>query len=421
MAIFYVATNAELLSAFNSASGGDEIAGAAGANLGNLSIYGRNFTSFVRFTSADPGNKCSLSVMSINNSSYIDIDGVALIYTFQVGDSSSYRPFQILGCNNIKLRNCVNTGGMDANGYGTGEGLFWRNTTDYVDEDNYTTGYLKADNHMTCSRGSIRRNEFFNITGDGMTLAEVQDLDIENNYIHDHFANPADTFHRDGIQVHSHNMTIPCKRINIRHNRIDMGDGDWTQGIFFNNEAVNTNGAGIGMVHQDITIEENLIYCRHHHGITVASVHNLTVRKNSVLQVVPNLNLAHNASRTPGTEDPQIDVSGQFCSGITIDSNVTTGIYTTAGYTVTNNVIVDVNQGQDYTGSYENLKTVSGTLANPVPNRWTVKVGGAVDLQSAGVTDMTAAGNGGGSGPMHGTIAPPILATMNVPVNISVN
>lgn len=425
MAIFNVSTNTELLSAMSAAVSGDEIIGAAGANLGNLTSSGRNFTAYVRITSAEPNNKCILTHLSLNNCSYIDVDGVALTYTFQSGDSTSYRPFQITNSHHMQLRNCVNTGGMGTSGYGTGEGFFWQNVDDFIEEDNYTTGYRKADNHVTCNRGSIRRNEYFNIRLDAISFAEVQDIDIEHNYIHDHRADPNNTEHRDGIQFHSNNKTIQCKRINIRHNRIDIGDGDWTQCILVNNEAVNSNGAGIGMVHEDILIEENLLYCRHHHAITVescAGTQGLVVRRNTVVQAVPNLNLAHNQNRTNGTEDPQINVQGQFNSNITIDSNVTTGISSTSGYSVTNNVIINVNQGADFTSDYENIKTVSGSQGNPVANDWTVKTGGAVDTQNAGVSDMSAAGNGGGGqGPVGNVMAPPTLGLASVPVNVTVN
>ncbi len=146
MTVFNMATNAELLAALASAIGGDEIVGAAGADLGNLGANSKSFLSYVRITSADPGNKCSFSTMNLSNCSYIDIDGVALNYTFQTGDASSYRPFQITSSDHIKLRNCVNTGGMGASGYGTGEGIFWQNVDDFAEEDNYTTGYRKSSN-----------------------------------------------------------------------------------------------------------------------------------------------------------------------------------------------------------------------------------------------------------------------------------
>lgn len=419
MAIHNVSTNSELLNAFAIAAPGDEIIGAAGSNLGDLTLSGRNFASYVRLTSADPFNRCVLTHLNLSNCSYIDVDGVALTYTYQTGDVASFRPFSVINSHHMMVHNCVNTGGMGPSGYGTGEGFFWQNVDDWWEEDNYTTGYRKASNHVACNRGSVRRNEFYNIRLDAMNFAEVQDLDIEHNYIHDHRADPNSTEHRDGIQFHSNNKTIQCKRVNIRYNRIDIGDGDWTQCILVNNEAVNSNGAGVGMIHEDFVIEENLLYCRHHHAITAESCARLTIRKNTIVQAVPNLALAHNQNRTNGTEDPQINVGGQFNSSVTIDSNVTTGISNTAGFTVTNNVIVNVNQGQDYTTSYENIKTVSGSQANPVANDWTVKLGGQVDLAGAGVTDMAAPGNGGG-GTAGTAMPPPTLASLNVPVDITV-
>ena len=424
MAIHNVATNSELLAAFDSAAGGDEIVGAAGANLGILSRSGKNFSGgYVRFLSADPGNRCTITGLYFNNCSYIDIDGVDLEYTWQSGDNQNTTPFQISNSHHMKLRNSKRTGSdSDATGYGDGFGFRWIGVDDFVEEDNYVTGFRKASDHYNCQRGSIKRNEFDKVRSDAMNFAQVLDLDIENNYIHDHRPDPNSSDHCDGIQFQSNGLVVPCERINIRHNRIDIGDGGWTQGIFIRNEAIAVNGGGAALVYRDFLIEENLIYGRHSHGIAVDHTVNLTVQNNTLLQGVDNQALVHNQNPINNTTQPYINISGSFSSNVVVRDNVSAGVVgVTAGVTKTNNRTIAPDQGDVYTADFENIKIASGSQFSPVANAWTVKAGGQVAATGAGVTDMAAPGTGGGSGPVPGTTPPPTLAAVNVPVNISVN
>ena len=69
----------------------------------------------------------------------------------------------------------------------------------------------------------------------------------------------------------------------IRDNIFDMGRGDFTQTIWAGGDGKDLGDRN--MRHRNILIENNMIYNGHIHGISIYGADNISVRKNSVIEV----------------------------------------------------------------------------------------------------------------------------------------
>ena len=90
--------------------------------------------------------------------------------------------------------------------------------------------------------------------------------------------------HGDMIQFWTAGTSRPSTNITIRGNVLNSGRGGWTQSIFIRNEMVDTGRAGDDMFYRNITIEDNVIYNAHAHGISVGETHGLIIRNNTILR-----------------------------------------------------------------------------------------------------------------------------------------
>ena len=69
------------------------------------------------------------------------------------------------------------------------------------------------------------------IRSDGINLGRVQNVLLEHNYIHDFGGLAGSKDHRDMIQI-QRSSGDGSSNITIRDNVMDMGAGDYTQGIW---------------------------------------------------------------------------------------------------------------------------------------------------------------------------------------------
>ena len=205
-------------------------------------------------------------------------------------------------------------------------------------------------------------NDVHDVRSDGFDFANVDNVLIEQNYLHDFVQAPGSGDHADMIQFWTSGTTSPSTNIVIRGNFLDSGTGLPTQSIFMRNEMVDTGAAGDAMFYQNILIEDNVIHNAHVHGITVGETHGLTIRNNTIL---------HNAdSGNTGLVDvPTINVAAASTE-VTVTNNILPRLPSipSAGALVTNNLIVqsDFPDGANYVGDLfvDALAGANATLAD---------------------------------------------------------
>lgn len=337
MAIFNVSSAAELQNALSSATGGDEIR-LAGGDYGDLSLRDVSFSSAVTITSANADNRASFSSLGFKSVENITFDNVDFAYDYSSGDKISLRVFQVRESSGITFRNGMFDGDDGSNGYPTGIGLTIRDSSDVIVENMDFTTWNRALHTTRSQNVTITGNEFYDIGGDALDFAAVQQVLIEGNYVHDFRTDPESTQHRDMIQFWTKGTDSPSTDITIRNNVLDIGDGTFTQSIFMRNEEVDQGRAGSEMYYQNILIEGNIITNAQTHGITVGEANGVVIQNNSVVAVEANSSVPQNMDRTKATI-PTIYVKEDSVD-VTIQNNITEGIRSTiqSGWNVSNNV-----------------------------------------------------------------------------------
>ena len=231
---------------------------------------------------------------------------------------------------------------------------------------------------------TITANDIHSIRSDGMNFAQVQQVLIEGNYIHDFRGSLNSADHRDMIQFWTNGTTAPSENITIRGNHLDIGAGDSTQSIFMRNDMVDRGLAGIEMYYRNILIEENVIVNGHAHGITVGETVGLTIRNNSVLHSDGGNADGLDAS----VEIPRISVSG-VSTGVSITNNATsalTGWAGQAGWLVHNNAFIQ-DQNPQAPGYYGDIFLSSSLQLRDGLHDFRALEGGMLDQLNAGATE----------------------------------
>jgi len=137
---------------------------------------------------------------------------------------------------------------------------------------------------MESDQVAIKSNDFSGMRRDAMNFAQVTDVLIERNNIHDFNRSPTSGDHPDMIQFWTTATHSPSQNITIRNNVFNSGNGLYTQTIFMRNEKVDQGQAGAELYYRNIEITDNLILNAHLHGITVGEVDGLTIARNTLLQ-----------------------------------------------------------------------------------------------------------------------------------------
>ncbi|WP_424831779.1 right-handed parallel beta-helix repeat-containing protein [Ruegeria sp.] len=374
--IITVTSATELKQALSQATGGETILLAAG-DYGRLDISAQ-YASNVTIKSADATSPASFSELRVKNAANITFEDVKFDYTFS-GQAQSYRPFQINGSSNITIKESVFDGDVasgvsaSADGFGTGYGLYVRNSSGVTVENNEYFNWLNALHVGASSNVAIKGNNIHSIRADGMYLDGNQGITVEGNYLHDFNRSLNSGDHGDFIQFSK--LLGPSSDITIRGNVIDMAGGDYAQAIFMGSG--HSDPSDPSMFYQNLLIEDNMIYNGHIHGIAVSGANNVTVSNNTVL-AVPGL-------LTGGVSVPQINVSS-VSTNVTINQNVTSGVVGHTGqadWSVSNNVFAQ-NTNPNGANYYDNLFTYHATGAQDGYNQFGVKSGSVIETLGAG-------------------------------------
>ncbi|EEB82541.1 right-handed parallel beta-helix repeat-containing protein [Roseobacter sp. GAI101] len=290
-----VTSRDDLYDTLNQVRGGETILLVPG-HYGALTMNGKTgfpnrFDPPLTLTSANPDDPAIFDWMDIHGGQNITLDSVRFDYAYQAGQPDHIRPFEINDSRGIEIRNSVFSGDRvlegvaSDDGFGHGYGLSVRDSRQVTIEANdfhhWGRGAIFSQSHGVI----VRANDIHHVRSDGLNFAEVTGVLIEENHLHDFSAAYGSQDHRDMIQFWTNGTDSPSAEILIRHNRLDMGQGSFTQSIFMRNEAVDSQDATDAMYYRNVTIEENSIYNGHLHGITVGETDGLTVGRNSLIAV----------------------------------------------------------------------------------------------------------------------------------------
>lgn len=287
----------------------------------------------VTLRSRDPAHPARITAMDIRASAGLVLEELVFDYRYRMGDKGHLRPFQVQDSRDVTFRRVIFDGDIAGSGEGAGFptafGLSLRKDHGIVLEDseilNFYRGLVASDSTSL----TIRRNDVHSIRMDGMNFAQVDDVRIEDNWIHD-FKRAVDSpDHADMIQFWTNGTEWASRNIVIRNNVLNSGLGAYTQSIFMRNDLVDRGLAGSEMYYRNIVIEENVIVNAHLHGITVGETRGLTIRNNTLIHnaqsdgaqqndalwrpqirvvedardVIIRANAAHRLPKAPGRQD----------------------------------------------------------------------------------------------------------------------
>ena len=163
----------------------------------------------------------------------------------------------------------------------------------------------------------------------------------------------------------------------IRDNIFDIGAGDYAQTIWMGGDGKNLGDPMLR--HQNVLIENNIIYNAHAHGISVQGIDNLSIRKNSVIRV--------RRAKSGRVTIPQIKVSPDS-TYVVIEQNAVGKI---AGYknqrdwAILNNAIIQ-DTSPSSPGFYDREFTYYASGRTNGYNEYGVRPGSTIDRLNAGST-----------------------------------
>lgn len=374
-----------LATALRKAAPGTVLRLAPGA-YGRLAMKGSGGTpgAPVTLTAADPADPPRFDRMDLREVAHLVLDGLHFDYRFAAGDKLHLRPFQVVGATGLKMRRCRFTGDRaqgvspEAKGFGTGYGLALTGCRDVTVEGCGISDFHRGVVVGKCRGLRMHGNDLHALRSDGMNFAQVQDVVIEGNHIHDFNRSLDSKDHADMIQFWTNKTTKPSTDIVIRGNLLSSGKGWYTQSIFMRNDLVDRGLAGPQMFYRRVTIEENLISNAHLHGITVGETEGLTIRRNTVVRNARSEGARKNVSLWT----PMILVA-EASRDVRIEANVVAGIggyENQAGWKVARNFLVQ-DRTRVEAGFYQTV--FSGDPAEPLSLSY--RKGGPLDGAGIGV------------------------------------
>ena len=254
----------ELSSALKSAKGGETFT-LEGGNYGPLKIN-KGFKKPVTIRSASGREPACFTELRLNNAGNLVLDGLVFDYEYASGEKATANRFSILGSRGITITNSVFDGGHRS-GAGHGRGLRIRDSAKIDISNSVFRKWWKALTGDSVVDLTIRGSEFTDIRSDGVALGVIDGLVIEANRMHNFRGVKGNKDHRDMIQI-LRSSNRRSTDITIRNNIFDMGAGDYAQTIWMGGDGKNLGDPMLR--HQNVLIENNVIYNAHTHGISVA-------------------------------------------------------------------------------------------------------------------------------------------------------
>ncbi len=371
-----IRNKAELSAALKSARGGETFTLSSG-NYGVLSI-GKAFNSPVTIRSDTPQAPACFTGMRLKGANNITLDSLYLDYVFEKGDPHFTFPFSIIESGNIKITNSVFDGDVArgtnsvADGRGYGIGLRIKQSNEVLLSGSEFRIWWSAALVLKSSRITFEGNDIHTIRSDGIDTDAITGLVIKENYFHDFISAPGSKDHRDMIQI----MRVTPRGstdIVIRDNVFDMGSGDYTQTIWAGGDGKNLGNPT--MRHRNILVENNIIYNGHIHGISIHGTDNISIRKNTLIEV------------PGGHSTPAINISSDS-TFVVIEQNAVSkiiGYKNQRNWVVLNNAMIQ-NKSPSQNGHYDRQFIYYAYGGKNGYNEFGVRPGSIIDRLNAGST-----------------------------------
>ncbi len=291
----YVQNADELLTALESAKGGEEIVLGSG-HYGALDLYApralfaTEYTENVTIVSADAENPAVFDSLKLTGISNLTFDSIKFDYTYEEGQEIWHKPFSLAEVDNVTIKNSIFDGDLahenpnSESAYGFGVGLNVRDSTNVTVDGNDFFDFHRGAVFSSVENLIIQNNDIHDMRSDGFDFVEVENVEILYNHFHDFKLDEESNDHPDMIQFWTTGSSSPSQNILIKGNILNSGEGGGTQSIFMRNESVDTGLAGEEMFYQNIVIEDNLIHNSHIHGISIGESNGLTVSNNTLIQ-----------------------------------------------------------------------------------------------------------------------------------------
>ena len=361
----------DLSAALERAQGGETFLLASGS-YGTLAID-TAFQTPVTLRSANPEAPACFTELRLDGAKNINLDGLMFDYAYTAGDRQFTNSFSIQRSDTITISNSTFDGGYNR-GAGHGRGLDIRNSSSINISNNVFRKWWKA---LTGDNGrnlTISGNDFYDIRSDGMAIGASDGLIIEANHMHNFRGVEGAKDHRDMVQILRSSNRRTTDMV-IRDNVFDMGGGDYAQTIWMGGD-----GKDMGdpmLRHQNVLIENNIIYNAHLHGISVYAIDNLSIRKNSVIRV--------RRAESGAVTIPKITVSPDSTS-VVIEQNAAAaieGYKNQRDWVVLNNAIIQ-DTSPSSPGFYDRQFVYYATGVANGYNEYGVRPGSMIDRLNAG-------------------------------------
>lgn len=387
-----VDTVASLGQALADALPGTEIVIAPG-DYGPLLLRGGGGTpeAPIILRSADAADPAKFDAMNLRNVQYLVLQDLNFDYVFTDEDDADLRPFQVIECAGIAIRDSLFDGDLGpviADGTDrlpTAFGLSVRDTQGFELSGSEIRLFLRGGVFAQSTDLVLRNNVVHSIRSDGLNFVAVQRVLIEDNTIRDFLRSPDLMDHSDMIQFWTAGSKSPSTDIVIRNNVLNSGVGLYTQSIFMRNELVDRGSAGTDMFYRNVVIEENVIINAHLHGISIGETDGLMIRNNTVVRNV----LSSGQDANPSLWTPQIRVA-EASRNVQILRNAVARITGSTGqsdWTLADNLSIQ-DQRPNEPGFYDDV-FMSARLSDPrVLSSFVYAPGGPLDGTGIGAARL---------------------------------
>lgn len=388
-----VATVEDLGQALADAVPGTEIILAPG-NYGPLLLRGGGgtFDAPIVLRSANPDDPAVFDAMHLRDVQHMVLQDLSFDYVFANEDDADLRPFQVIKCKDIAIRDGLFDGDLGpviAEGIDrlpTAFGLSVRDTQGFELSGSEIRLFLRGAVFAQSDDLTLQDNVVHSIRSDGLNFVAVQRVQIEGNTIRDFLRSPDLIDHSDMIQFWTAGSQTPSADIVIRDNVLNSGVGLYTQSIFMRNEVVDRGDAGAEMFYRNLLIEENVIINAHLHGISIGETDGLTIRNNTVVRNA----LSSGPEANPNLWTPQIRVA-EASRNVQILRNAVARITGQKGqpdWTVAENLIIQ-DQRPNEPGFYDEV-FMSARQSDPrALSSFVYAPGGPLDGTGIGAARLT--------------------------------
>lgn len=348
MTLYAVSSVTELYSALKLAVGGDRIELAAGHydyielknSYSSVGLSGQlNYDSPVLITSADANNPATIGRIDMRYSNNISFDNFIFNGDNSNSDTDYGILFNVANSSNISITNSELAG--NAEGYAATTDDFGNNGINVRDSSGITVSgndihnFTFGTSFLNVSDLVITDNNLHDIQGDFMRLPGTVNGVIANNTFSNHLSSDHNINHADYIQFWTNAQTRGAENVTISGNTFLNGDY-YAQAIFMRNEYNDTTGGAHPEDHyKNITIEDNVIYNGHHHGVTIGYVDGIVVRNNTFID-----DDTFSSGQDNGMA-PSINIS--YGTGVEVYNNVVPG-----SVNISNSKVL-VNEGNFFT------------------------------------------------------------------------